>query len=731
MNKSICGIWSNKTGDIYLAVADEDSIESSRNVVVEPFKPFAWITSEADVSNFECNVEHLDGVDFAPLNKLVYFNNSQDLDLFFKKRNKSLPTEKISSIENQYLLANSKRMFCELSFKSLRRIQLDIETASEGGFPKASRLNDRILAIGISGWGGSKIIELEEYSDEAEKKLLEELNKEIQSRDPDVIEGHNIFNFDLPYINERAKRFGVSLDWGRFSAPVKFRISRIKIAERIYTYTRCDIPGRTVIDTMILVQLFDVSVRELPSYSLKSVAIHFGISNVDERTYILGGEIQNIFKSDRERFRSYLLDDLRETAGISDLLLPAYFAQVKNFPLTLQECELRGSGVKVENLFLEKYYEHKKALPLPQSSGYFEGALSESYALGVFKNVLHYDVASLYPSLMLVIGKCPANDYLKIFLQELKVLRKYRLEYKQKAREAESEELRNEYDARQKSFKILINSFYGYLGLDTAVFGDVNLAREITKTGRELLVKLMDAFRAEGCEILEADTDGIYLTSEKYFKTPDVLLEKVLHALPDGVDLDFDGSFDAMLCYKAKNYALMNGTEIKFKGSSFRNRSSEKFLRDLTELLVSCCLKSDMKPLESTLVQLRKKIEDGEIDVMELAKGEFLGKAPDLYERELQTGGKRRASMEAALKMKPRPRMGEKVLFYISKPIGKKTPDWSRAEPVSAFDKKTKPYDNAFYLKKIDDWIERYSDLLNGVKLEPEAPVQAELFDLF
>ena len=265
--------------------------------------------------------------------------------------------------------------------------------------------------------------------------------------------------------------------------------------------------------------------------------------------------------------------------------------------------------MKVESLFLEKYFGARAALPLPQETEFFEGALSASYEEGVFKNVLHYDVASLYPSLMLVIGKCPRNDYLQVFLRELRQLREYRLHYKNLAKIAVDETERREYDARQKSFKILINSFYGYLGLATAVFGDTSLADEITARGRDLLVKLMDAFVSEGCSILEADTDGIYLTSPDYYDKPEALLEKVMHVLPDGVDLDYDGKYPAMFCYKAKNYALLQSDgEVVLRGSSFRNRAAEPFLRSLTRMFVEDKLRGEDRRIYDQIDDLRAEM---------------------------------------------------------------------------------------------------------------------------
>src|SRR5258708_9085775 len=50
-----------------------------------------------------------------------------------------------------------------------------------------------------------------------------------------------------------------------------------------------------------------------------------------------------------------------------------------------------------------------------------------------------------------------------------------------------------------------------------------SLAAEVTRRGRELLQALIEEFRQHGCTILEADTDGIYLSTERYFAQPEEL----------------------------------------------------------------------------------------------------------------------------------------------------------------------------------------------------------------
>jgi DNA polymerase elongation subunit (family B) len=111
-----------------------------------------------------------------------------------------------------------------------------------------------------------------------------------------------------------------------------------------------------------------------------------------------------------------------------------------------------------------------------------------------------------------------------------------------------------------------------------------------------------------------------------------------------------------------------------------------------------------------TLVkELQAKITARELPVAQLAKTEALSQNPEAYEQWIAGGGKpRRAAAEVALQMNPRPRMGERVSYYIVPKTKGQTSDWQRARALGAYDPAKAPYDTVYYLGKIDDWLERY-----------------------
>jgi len=721
----LCGVWIDDRGGAHLAVSTADG---GREEQVELFRPFAWLGDAAVVGGLAgVEVEALRGE--GTYRWLAHARERPAFEELVKEAPEGAMVDWIRPLENQYLLQTRRRLYDKLIFPQLRRCQLDIETGSAGGgFSDARNPGDRVLAIGLQFGARPRLLVLAEDTDAAEKRLLLDLNDVFETEDPDVIEGHNIFKFDLDYLRVRCRRHRVPCAWGRFGQTASFRNSRLKVAERLIDFPRCDLPGRAVIDTYLLVQLYDITAREMLAYGLKDVAVYFGITDEagGERTYIEGGRIQEAFRTDRARFLAYLGDDLRETRGVADLLLPTYFEQVKTFPLLLQEATLRGTTNKIDLLFLEEYYHARQGCPqLSTEVAPFEGGYTRSFQEGVFRRVLHFDVASLYPSLLLDIGRNPRSDTLGIFIPLLTRLRDYRLHCKQLARTAPTEELRAEYQARQTSFKILINSFYGYLGFSGARFGDGELAAEVTRRGRELLQALIDEFVKNGCTILEADTDGIYLSSEQHFAAPAKLLAVVAAILPRGIELEFDGHYESMFCYKAKNYALYDGRKIILRGSALRSRGIEPCLKRLTDQLIRHLLGVGTDSPLALLEDYRRRVGARAVDIAEIAKSEVLGQNPETYEQFVAGGGKpRRAAAEVALQLNPRPRMGDRVNYYITAKAKGQTADWQRARPVVAYDREKAPYDSAYYLDKLDDWLERYGKFLGVAAAKP----QGELF---
>ncbi|HTG10885.1 MAG TPA: 3'-5' exonuclease [Candidatus Eisenbacteria bacterium] len=301
---------------------------------------------------------------------------------------------------HQFLLRSGKTSFLGMGFGDLRRMALDIEVTTAPGFefPNAARESDRIIAIAMADSTGFSTVLSGALMSEAQ--LLAECSRILRERDPDVLEGHNIFRFDLEYLEARARRYRVPLAWGRDGSVLRGYPSRMQVAERAIGYRRYGVIGRHIVDTWILAQLYDVGARDLESYGLKDVARHFGVA-APYRTYLPPEEIPRIFVEDPARLMAYARDDVLETLAISAILSPPYFVQAQALPFDYQTTVLRGNATKIDALLMREYLHRRQAVPAPGQGRGVAGGYTAVFQQGVARDVLHVDVTSLYPSLML------------------------------------------------------------------------------------------------------------------------------------------------------------------------------------------------------------------------------------------------------------------------------------------------------------------------------------------
>ena len=80
----------------------------------------------------------------------------------------------------------------------------------------------------------------------------------------------------------------------------------------------------------------------------------------------------------------------------------------------------------------------------------------------------------------------------------LRDLREFRIAAKRLAREADAPADRLLLNALQQTFKIFINSFYGYLGTGFSHWNDFDAANRITAEGRRLVLSLVDRLEPSG-----------------------------------------------------------------------------------------------------------------------------------------------------------------------------------------------------------------------------------------
>src|SRR6476620_7168598 len=684
---------------------------------IEPFQPFVWCDS--DVADLNIEAEKLAGdlrygwrISVNSWKELIALRNG------LKNAGRSFFA--LSDPVQHYLTHTGRTLFKGLAFEELCRLQLEVLS-----------LDDHVMSVALSdntGWEELIVVDPSNV-EESERAALKRLTALIKERDPDVIEGHNLFRFDLPLLVARARKAKVKLDWGRSGGFLRSRPSRLQIAEKTIDYPKFAVDGRHFVDTFLLAHFYDVGMRSLSGFERIDVAQHFGLCDSADVSSLTGKELEREYTGGSERFRKRALCAVRETRAVADLLSPSYFIQAQIFPYNYQDVIVRGNATRINALFLREYFRQRHSIPeMPMVRG-FEGGYTAIFFTGVARNVWHCDVASLYPSIMLQFDCFPATDQLQIFRHLRTDLRNFRLEAKARMRAERDPAKQHHLQALQNTFKILLNSFYGYLGFAQGHFADFDAAARVTQIGRDLLKKMIEWLNAHGAQVIEVDTDGIYFvppedatprhvkngepTRRGAASTVDDLQKDLAKELPPGIDVEIDEQFDAMFSYKAKNYALLTKEgDVIIKGGALKSRGLEKFQRVFLEEMIKLIMQGKPEAVGDLRNEFEQKIREREWKIDMLMKTDTLQDSLDRYRAKIAGSARNRAAAyELALASGRNYKPGDQISYYI-KVTPKKVPAYEAAKLASEFDAQNRDANVDYYIAKLDELVKKFSSMV-------------------
>jgi DNA polymerase I len=706
---------------------------------VEPFHPFVW--ADSDVVDLGIETEKLRGnlkygwlITVDCWKELIALRNGL--------KNAGRDFFAFTDPVQHYLTVTGRTLFKDLPFEELKRMQLEVlsfdAVAGVGdsgtGVADPGR-DDHIMSIALSDnsdWEELIVVDPNNV-EESERNALKRLTALIKERDSDVIEGHDLFRVYLPLLVARAKKLKTKLDWGRSDGFLRSRPSRLQIAEKTIDYPKFAVGGRHFADTFLLAQFYDVGMRSLAGFERSDVARHFDLCDSEEISALTGKDLQRAYLDNSEAFRRRALCGIRETRALSNLLSPSHFIQAQIFPYNYQDVIVRGNATRINALFLREYFRQRHSIPELPMPRAFEGGYTDIFFSGVAHNVWHCDIASLYPSVMLQFECFPATDQLQIFRHLLTDLRTFRLEAKAKMRAEKDPARQHHLQALQNTFKILLNSFYGYLGFAQGHFADFDAAARVTQIGRDLLKKMIEWLNTHGAHVIEVDTDGIYFVPPSSVEagvspakaqsqaagtaaTTENQLDELQHALakelPPGIDVEIDEQFDAMFSYKAKNYALLTKDgDVIIKGGALKSRGLEKFQRVFLEEMIKLITQGKPEAVGNLRNEFEKKIRNREWKIAMLMKTDTLQDSLDKYRAKIAGSARNRAaSYELALASGRNYKPGDQISYYI-KATPKKVPAYEAAKLASDFDPQNRDENVDYYIAKLDDLVKKFSSI--------------------
>ncbi len=327
-----------------------------------------------------------------------------------------------------------------------------------------------------------------------QKEMIDSWCNWVREVDPSIVIGHNFYMYDLPYLNHVAEINGTELLLGRDGSTIKFNTyesKKRKDGSQDYMYKKAWIFGREIICSLFMSIDYDIG-RNFTSYALKQVVKDLGMEKFD-RSYVDASQIKTYYKNrqkDPEMWQKviqYGIEDSEDPIKLFDIMIPAKFFFTQSVSKSFQEMCTSASGSQLNNIMVRSYLQNGNSIAKSSPSKPFKGAISIGFP-GFYKNVVRWDAAALYPSIM---RQHKLYDKVKDpnakFIDLVEYFTLERLLNKKLAKETGLQY----YKDLEQTMKVSINSCYGFLGTPGLNYNYPDGAEFITTKGRELLERMI------------------------------------------------------------------------------------------------------------------------------------------------------------------------------------------------------------------------------------------------
>jgi DNA polymerase elongation subunit (family B) len=310
----------------------------------------------------------------------------------------------------QYISEKYPEDQIKFDISKIKLVTIDIEVASENGFPDVESAAEEMLLITlqdyntkkITTWGvgpfrnNQKNVEYRQFSDEY--SMLNDFIHWWMNNTPEIVTGWNNQLYDIPYIARRLdKILGEKLmkrlsPWGLVTETEIFVTGRKQIAY--------DIGGVTQLDYLDLYKKFTYKAQE--SYRLDHIAdVELGQKKLDHSEF---DTFKDFYTKGWQKFCEYnikdveLVDRLEDKMKLIELALTmAYDAKVNYADVFYQ--------VRMWDTIIYNYLKKQNIVIPPKNKSEkndkYAGAYVKEPVPGVYDWIVSLDLTSLYPSLIM------------------------------------------------------------------------------------------------------------------------------------------------------------------------------------------------------------------------------------------------------------------------------------------------------------------------------------------
>ena len=429
---------------------------------------------------------------------------------------------------------------------------IDIEVASDAGFPEPEEAAHPVTAIAISNnqtnvyyvWGlgeydttlADKGREIIYYHAEDEQDLLIKFLDWWERNCPDILTGWNSRLFDIPYLVNRIRRV-VSDNMTKKFSPWGMIRERTKRTE-YGTEIAYDFDGVAQLDYLEILQKFTLNtLGRQESYKLDHIA-HVVLGE-EKLSYEEHGNLHTLYREDHQKFIDYNIQDvylveaLDEKLGLFSLLFTMAYQSKTTYGATLGTTQIWDTVIY--NELLKENIVIPAEPPIQHDLPKIIGGYVKEPFVGAHDWVVSFDLNSLYPNIIVQYNMSPetiANEGTKtangVFYRKdkegiiPKVIRKFYddrvmikeqlLAKKQEYERTPTKRLENEIsslDNQQMGIKILMNSLYGALANKYFRYFDQRIAEGVTLSGQRAIKKAEQVVNDEMNKLLGTDKDYV------------------------------------------------------------------------------------------------------------------------------------------------------------------------------------------------------------------------------
>ena len=504
-----------------------------------------------------------------------------------------------------------------------------------------------------------------ELENETERQMLLKFARFIKRVEPDIMSGWNCSKFDWPFLLARMEYNNVPL--GILSPMGKVDRYHTNQGEQIR------VRGMALID--MLEAYKKMSYSELESYRLDFVA-HEELGIGKNEISKLPGKIW-----DERDYNTLLLYNKRDVEILAQLDEKLEILKFLDAISEIASIDLQDTlyNSRIVDAYILKYTT-SKGIILPtkdftrKSSGY-KGATVLDPVKGIHEKIGVYDLASLYPSIIITFNLSPETmgrgdadkGLIPTLLEDLFILRK---DYRSKG-----------FDNEQRVVKEIMNSFYGVMAFPSFRLYTPSMAEEITKHGREIIEHTRNTVVSAGYKVIYGDTDSVFVAG-----IPDVSmatnLESTINETYDNyiktfgikshrLHIEFEKFASRGIMVAKKRYALKLDNTYVVKGFQMVRSDTQKLTKELQEEVIHMILDGASKKEISTLFHKTKS---------EVLRGEHIEDIgiPRKFTKKLDEYANNTAVRAAQYSNKVFDKnfgAGDKIVFYHIKQTSKEATD--------------------------------------------------------